>query len=182
MCELKIKQQCNDCPWRRNAFPGWLGNSTVENFLATTLGESHMPCHQTIDYEDDEWKDTQLPDAPFCAGSLIFFQNYFKMPRDEKLCDAVKAVKRNPEEIFTQPAEFLAYHGGTAFMMQWTSPLWGALTYDLDAKQFVLDIYASEPYLMDDELPCDSKTFTKAEEWLSEGWRFDALATIGVMA
>ena len=51
---VRLKQNldkpCKECPFRKKSAPGWLGSSTPEGFMATTLSDVEMPCHLTVDY------------------------------------------------------------------------------------------------------------------------------------
>lgn len=110
MPEFKHSQPCAQCPWRRASAPGWLGDDTPEGFLHAAKSECHMPCHATIDYDDPNWKSSQLPTAPLCAGALIFLRNTGAMPRDPMLAEAAKQVERDAELVFANGPEFVEHH------------------------------------------------------------------------
>ena len=67
--------------------------------------------HCAIDYERKDWKEEQLPDAPFCAGALAFMRNQCKVPRDPELAEAMGQVERDPD-VFNHALEFLDHHNG----------------------------------------------------------------------
>lgn len=102
---------CAGCPWRRTSAAGWLGNSTTLEFLAQAEHAPKMPCHCAIDYEDEDWKETQLPDAPRCAGHAAYLRNRCKLPTDRDLAALCEQVGRR-HDVFTRPDEFVAHHGG----------------------------------------------------------------------
>lgn len=107
---LKRRTQCADCPWRRRSRRGWLGEDDALSFFRKSVfGEQDMPCHMDINYDDPDWLNTQYPNAPYCAGGLIFFRNYMKMPRKAALAAAVRAV-RPSRSIFSRGYEFLMHH------------------------------------------------------------------------
>lgn len=114
--KFDLKKPCNDCPYRKNASPGWLGAGTPEWFVESALsdytdygkGVNFAPCHQTVDYEDNNWKDT-LGEAQACVGALQFCANNFKSPRDQERSKAVREAGRN-EDVFSSAKEFLDYH------------------------------------------------------------------------
>lgn len=116
MMHTRLKQPCNDCPFRRNAVPGWLGASGPEWFVESALadeaeyapGAHFAPCHQTVDYEDDDWRE-RLEDADACVGALQFAANMCKSPRDHERAAAVRAAGQNPN-VFRTPQEFIDYH------------------------------------------------------------------------
>jgi hypothetical protein len=68
-----------------------------------------MPCHEQIDYSDPEWIQNQLPFIDLCAGNLVHFRNFLKMPRRPELYLAVTAVK-NRGDVFSSPMEFMRHH------------------------------------------------------------------------
>lgn len=43
---LKRRKPCADCPFRRDALKGWLGEASPREFLIETLGEEPMPCQR----------------------------------------------------------------------------------------------------------------------------------------
>jgi len=99
------KKPCGECPWRRTCAPGWLGNATPEQFLATSEAEHRMPCHSHVDYEDENWR-AQVAKAPQCAGRAIHFANRFKLPRNKDLLQ----LPADRENVFNRPEEFLEHH------------------------------------------------------------------------
>ena len=103
---------CNQCPMRRNALKGYLGNSTPEEFIEQIQSECDMPCHCYINYERDDWREEQLPFAPSCAGVLVFMKNQCKLPRNKTLVNKVRKVECDRENVFSFNHEFLEYHNG----------------------------------------------------------------------
>jgi hypothetical protein len=103
---------CGQCPWRRASAPGWLGASTTLEFLFQAEHEPKMPCHATIDYEDEHWQDTQLSQAPRCAGHAIYLRNRGKMPADAETAAFVRTVEPDRENVFGMHFEFVSHHGG----------------------------------------------------------------------
>lgn len=97
---------CKECPFKRKSAAGYLGADTPEGFIASTLADTPMPCHLTIDYEDKEWEDEQLPSATYCSGALIFFRNMCKMSRDPNR----PQLPANRDAVFSNPKEFLEHH------------------------------------------------------------------------
>ena len=102
---------CRGCPWRRNSARGWLGASTPLEFLSQAEHAPKMPCHLRIDYDDADWKETQLPAAPRCAGHAAYLRNRCKRPTDPELLALCDAVGRRAD-VFTRPEEFIGHHGG----------------------------------------------------------------------
>jgi hypothetical protein len=110
MPRLGHTKPCPQCPWRRASAPGWLGDADPQQFAAATLAEAPMPCHSAIDYEDPDWRTSQLPRAPLCAGSLVFLANTCKLPRDPEHAAAVAAVAPDRDVVFAHVGEFLEHH------------------------------------------------------------------------
>ncbi len=104
-----LKTPCRECPFRKKSAPGWLGDDTPENFLATTLADTEMPCHLTINYEKkNALSKKSLEKAEECAGARIFYANLCKLPRARERCE--HKLQADRESVFTSPAEFLNRH------------------------------------------------------------------------
>lgn len=95
-------QPCAQCPWTRKSAQGYLGNSTVIEFVEQAESGCKMPCHVHIDYERSDW-EAQVQTAPSCAGHAIYMKNRGKMGTFIK-------VEKN-ENVFSNHQEFIDYHG-----------------------------------------------------------------------
>lgn len=84
---------CGDCPWRRDALPGWLGNLTADDWLRAAHGESRIDCHTIAKMQ--------------CAGAAIYRRNVCKRMHDPKLL----VLDADRERVFSNPMEFKEYHG-----------------------------------------------------------------------
>lgn len=82
---------CSDCPWARNALPGWLGNMTAPQWVQAAHGEAVVECHALTGVE--------------CAGLAIYRANVAKLPRFSSLRLPADRVK-----CFATPDEFLYHH------------------------------------------------------------------------
>ena len=102
---------CAQCPWLRTSLPGWLGNSTPEEFMEQAEADIRMPCHIHVDYERDDWEQ-QAEKAPRCAGHAIFLRNRFKAPRERELYEFTHLVTPDKITVFQWPQEFLDHHKG----------------------------------------------------------------------
>jgi len=60
---------CEDCPWRKNSLPGWLGDYDADTWLQIAHGDGIIPCHVY----------TQQ-----CAGAAIYRSNVCKSVRNPK--------------------------------------------------------------------------------------------------
>jgi hypothetical protein len=85
---------CGDCPWRRDALPGWLGSLSPEAWVAAARGEAIAECHTRTGAQ--------------CAGFAIFRTNICKVPRDP---EALR-LPADRETVFATAPEFLNYHHG----------------------------------------------------------------------
>lgn len=103
-----VAKPCSDCPFRRKAMPGWLGASSPEGFIDCMERDEPLPCHQTIDYDNDpdwllRWVRQGEDTGNMCAGALIFMANkvqqhpFQRMPKDH-------------ESVFSNTIEFVRYH------------------------------------------------------------------------
>lgn len=92
---------CNDCPWRRNATPGWLGPYTAHEWADAAHREGAVACHQTIP-EGGGWG----PKTVQCKGMAIFRANVFKQPRNR----TIETGPRDVDRVFTDEREFIIYH------------------------------------------------------------------------
>lgn len=102
-------QPCAQCPWRRDSLRGWLGEDTPADFAATAESDERMPCHITVDYEREDWRE-QADSAPRCAGRAVYLRNRCKVPRDREEAEFVRSVERDADNVFTTAAAFIAHH------------------------------------------------------------------------
>lgn len=105
MCPNQHRQPCQECPWRRDSIPGYLGASNVIDFLETEESEARMPCHMQVDYERDDWRE-QADNAPQCAGRAIYLSNRCKSPRNPDLLK----LPADRASVFSFPMEFAEHH------------------------------------------------------------------------
>jgi hypothetical protein len=104
----KLKQPCMQCPFRKTSLPGYVGDAEPEQFLATTMADEEMPCHLTVDYTDEHWRESlRFDDVAYCKGALIFFRNICKKSRDWR-----RPIAERSEEVFASPQAFLNHHLG----------------------------------------------------------------------
>lgn len=95
-----VKSPCNECPWRRNARPGFLGPHTAEEWARLAHTDTPIACHKTIKRNLD-WVG-----ALQCAGAAIFRRNVGKSPRDP----AVAVGPLDTERVFRNDDEFVDHH------------------------------------------------------------------------
>ncbi len=83
---------CGDCPWRRDALPGWLGTLTAAEWVKVAHGDDAIACHTKAGAQ--------------CAGAAIYRRNVVKSPRDP---EALR-LPANRETVFGTPIEFTTHH------------------------------------------------------------------------
>lgn len=108
-----MKTPCKECPFRRKSMKGWLGDSTPEQFMATTMADVHMPCHKTLDYSDPQWAEKWVEGeaGEGCAGAHIFFANICKRSRDRSR----PILPKDKKSVFSLPQEFIDHHNSGEF-------------------------------------------------------------------
>jgi len=90
--DIQHTSPCHDCPFRREAVPGWLGEDSADKWVKDVHGECRVDCHAII--------------GPQCAGAAIYRSNVAKRTRDKT--NLVLPADR--ERVFATPIEFLNHH------------------------------------------------------------------------
>ena len=98
------KEPCNECPFRRNSVPGWLGGASVEEYIRGAHNEANTPCHVGPGFRSGD-PARMRP----CSGMAHFRNAVCKTPRSGPAADAVMAVGTSPD-VFSSDAEFRAHH------------------------------------------------------------------------
>lgn len=98
-----VPAPCNDCPWRRNATPGWLGPYDAARWIQAAHGEGAIACHQTIP-DGGGWGDQTRQ----CRGAAIFRANVCKSPVNP----TIETGPPDRERVFASNDEFTSYHEG----------------------------------------------------------------------
>lgn len=103
------KNPCIECPWRRNALPGYLGPHTAEEWVEMAHADGQIACHMTIDpgHDDDDYND--IGDMTTCAGATIFRRNVCKSPRLLRGMDEYE-LPSDRERVFARNDEFVQHH------------------------------------------------------------------------
>lgn len=90
--KVQHQRPCSDCPWQRDALPGWLGSGTPAEWVDTAHGECRVECHVILGMQ--------------CAGMAIYRANVVKKPRDP----AILTLPKDKQRVFATPTEFLDHH------------------------------------------------------------------------
>jgi hypothetical protein len=105
-----VPKVCNDCPFRRKSMPGWLGGSSPEGFIDCIQRDEPLPCHQTIDYDDEHWLAKWMLQRAgkqkMCAGSLVFMAN--KLQRAHT--PGFPTLPKDTVTVFSNSVEFVRHH------------------------------------------------------------------------
>lgn len=83
---------CSDCPWTRESLPGWVGGSTVDEWIAIAHSDHIGDCH--------------ILTGAQCAGLAVYRANVCKSARDPE----VLKLPRDTSAVFSTPLEFQAHH------------------------------------------------------------------------
>jgi hypothetical protein len=83
---------CSDCPWSREALPGWLGGPSADEWLKRAHGEEVIDCHTLRGAQ--------------CAGAAIYRANVCKRTRHPQAL----RLPADREAVFATPQEFKQYH------------------------------------------------------------------------
>jgi hypothetical protein len=83
---------CGDCPWTRTAINGWLGNGTIDEWIALAHSDHIEGCHTL--------KGAQ------CAGLSVYRANVCKSARDPE----VLKLPADRGRVFSTPMEFRDHH------------------------------------------------------------------------
>jgi hypothetical protein len=105
----KLKQPCNQCPYRKDSTKGWLGEASYdpESFLQQLHLPTPHPCHVRVDWNGATKNDIEC--APHCIGELQFMNNSLKLSRYPEFIELQKEVGKN-DELFKWESEFIRHH------------------------------------------------------------------------
>lgn len=108
--KCNLTKPCNDCPFRKNSLPGWLGDwkSPEELFGFVVTAEQDFPCHLTMTDRDEN--DKSESEMSYCKGAAMFMKKIGKLPRKKHLADLVKAVNVADLENILEFNQFFKHH------------------------------------------------------------------------
>lgn len=95
-----LAKPCSECPWRREAWAGYLGPLNAENWVKAAMSDHPIQCHKTIE-ESQKWEGTFQ-----CKGAAIFRANICKLPRRPD----IETGPVDRETVFASPQEFIDHH------------------------------------------------------------------------
>lgn len=91
---------CSDCPWSRDALPGWLGGNSIEEWIQFAHSDVVIPCH--------------VLEPAQCAGAAIYRRNVCKMAYPPNI-----QLEKDTETVFANPTQFTEHH--TTSLRDWGS-------------------------------------------------------------
>lgn len=99
-----LRPRCEQCPFRKNSAPGWLGPWNVQDFEQMYNGDANFICHSSIDKNVEHT----------CVGYVLIRVNSLKVSRDKnsmlaKLERLYQKIK-NKNDCFQWWHEFAAHH------------------------------------------------------------------------
>lgn len=83
---------CSDCPFRRDALPGWLGGRTPAQYALLACSDEIILCHTKV--------------GPQCAGAAIYRANICKEARSKR----VLRLPKDTVKVFAWVTEFMQHH------------------------------------------------------------------------
>ena len=103
------KAPCAECPFRKDAAPGWLGggeHGLAEEYLRLAHSDQNVACHMSPGHGTDDVTRMRA-----CAGLALYRKNVCKTPRDPWAARAQEMVgDEHRGEVFQTPKEFMDRH------------------------------------------------------------------------
>lgn len=99
-----LKQPCNECPFRKNSLPGYLGGFTPEEtYQGVMTHEEDFACHLT--------RHKPVKEMSRCRGSLLFLKKNGKMPKyNTKLAEELRKMGKPDTSNILSNFEFMSHH------------------------------------------------------------------------
>ncbi len=105
------KKTCNDCPFRKQSLPGWLGDyNSAQELHNIVMSEAPFPCHLTHTDEEISFEEAGTVEHPLCAGALMYMRKAGKLPRNKELLDAMKSFPISELDAILSYREFFQHH------------------------------------------------------------------------
>lgn len=101
--ELKHKQPCNECPWRKKSLAGWLGGHSAEYYADAVQKNEIPPCHN-VDFGPDDDR------SAFCVGALAVGSNQCILPRNTDGAQAAQKKITKKDACFGSVYAFYEHH------------------------------------------------------------------------
>lgn len=100
--QLRVKEPCNECPFRKRSLPGYLGGHPLEPYRQPPSAGMPTSCHCTDRGAGD-------PRTSFCAGSLAVIANDPDVTPLDEYAEAAAVVGKR-DDCFDTVADFAKHH------------------------------------------------------------------------
>ncbi len=112
MTVFKRNKTCNECPFRADALPGWLGPLTIDE-IETMVREDHdLVCHMDINrlMKKGLNEDQIAITGQHCVGLLRYMNSVCKLSRDPEKSAAQKLIRTIPDRPMIAAFKFREHH------------------------------------------------------------------------
>lgn len=109
--------QCDQCPFRANALPGWLGDYTPGSIMHATWHGEPFFCHTKINYSMPGWERRVKKQGKLCLGSMVFAKKMMAPCKEDAYPETdpevIAARRANQDRIDVdcmEPKVFMDHH------------------------------------------------------------------------
>lgn len=104
--KTNLKNPCNECPFRKNSLPGYLGGIyTPLTLHQHVMSENVFACHKTIKKNNQKINELEI-----CVGSIMYMNKNAKRCNDELLFNLQEEFRtKDTKNILSYP-ELSKYH------------------------------------------------------------------------
>ena len=112
---ITMKKPCDECPFRKNSLPGWLGPWEALGLHRYVMdSEKPFSCHMTIrdkvDLVSGEETTTSVENTELCVGSILYMNKGGKLARDPFLAEQQDRFEKDSTEDILSVKQFLEHH------------------------------------------------------------------------
>jgi agmatine/peptidylarginine deiminase len=105
-------KMCNECPFRFNAPPGWLGPWKPDQIVQIIQQDENFICHKAINRileKGGTEKDAEQK-GQHCVGMLRYMNAMLKRSRNQQKAQRQTELKNIPDQDVINPPLFKPYH------------------------------------------------------------------------
>jgi hypothetical protein len=109
-CERKV--MCAECPFRRNAAPGWLGPWTPKQINQIAESDEDFICHKSVEALAAEGlSDIEIDTfGQHCVGMLRYRNTLAKLSRDPQVARWQRELREVPDQPVLAARTFMSHH------------------------------------------------------------------------
>lgn len=121
--KFDLRKPCVDCPFRKDALPGWLGAERSQEIADALLTEDKtFACHKTVEHHEQEVEegdidqdelDASLADRQHCAGAIAMVEA--EGAANSMLQISERLGIRDPDRV-TDEGRALSFESGKDFV------------------------------------------------------------------